>query len=56
VVSTVVANNLGRFQKTITVPQIASGINPAVNPWPTDIRVTGKTSLRTYSINFYIEY
>ena len=55
-ISTVVADNLGRFQKTITVPQIASGVNPTVNPWPTDIRVTGKTSLRTYSINFQMEY
>lgn len=54
--STVVTNNLGRFQKTLTVPQIASGVNPSINPWPTDIRVTGKTSLKTYSINFQIEY
>ncbi|HNW55995.1 MAG TPA: hypothetical protein PKN62_02895 [bacterium] len=53
--SSVTADSLGRFQQTITVPEITGQNEYTANPLPTDIKVTGKTSGRHYSINFFIE-
>ncbi|HQB50884.1 MAG TPA: hypothetical protein PLT32_01550, partial [bacterium] len=53
--TSVAADNLGRFQKLVTVPEIAGQNEYTPNPLPTDIKVIGKTSGRHYSINFFIE-
>lgn len=53
--SSVTTDLFGRFQKTLTVPAITNPSNNTVNPLPTDIKVVGQTSQRSYSINFQIE-
>lgn len=53
--SSVTTDSFGRFQKILTVPAIANKTAYTANPLPTDIRVVGQTSQKTYSISFQIE-
>ena len=54
VISNIVTDNFGRFQKVLTVPAITQTGNMA-NPFLTDIKVIGQLSQRSYSISFQIE-
>jgi len=53
--SSVTTDSFGRFQEILTVPAIANKTAYTANPLPTDIRVVGQTSQKTYSISFQIE-
>lgn len=53
--SSVTTDSAGRFQKILTVPTIVNQNEYTPNPLPTDIKVVGQTSKRSYSINFQVE-